>query len=260
MIIVLFVNAPAIVSGTRCDVESTLRRLLLLPPATATTATIATIILLLAEAVVAEDAKAMFVVVVVVEVVAVVVARVAGVAVAEATAARHRSRSTTSAKDVATTIYLHCRCNRRLLPLAIGFATVPVLDAWDGITPGRDARDDTTTACIVPRLAHVRVVFRGPPSSGRFCCERGGLWWIYAPACPRPRCRPPSSPRPSSRRRGAERAGRPSRRGAHHHRFGRDRLPSRGPRLEAAVPARIVYCIRCGPRWHAIRGLRTSKK
>lgn len=44
MLIVLFVNAPAIVSGTRCDVESTLRRLLLLPPATATTATIATII------------------------------------------------------------------------------------------------------------------------------------------------------------------------------------------------------------------------
>ena len=44
MIIVLFVNAPAIVSGTRCDVGSTLRRLLLLPPATATTATIATTI------------------------------------------------------------------------------------------------------------------------------------------------------------------------------------------------------------------------
>ena len=84
----------------------------------------------------------MVVVVVVVEVVAVVVARVAEVAVAEATAARHRSRITTSAKDVATTtIYLHCRCNRRLLPLAIGFATSPVLDAWDGIiTPGRDAR------------------------------------------------------------------------------------------------------------------------
>ena len=125
-------------------------------------------------------------------------------------------------------------------------------------------RGEMPGACIVPRLAHVRVLgqrplFRGPPSSGRFCCERGGLWWIYAPACPRPRCRPPSSPRPSSRRRGAERAGRPSRRGAHH-RFGRDRLPSRGPRLEAAVPARIVYCIRCGPRWHAIRGLRTSKK
>ena len=207
----------------------------------------------------------MVVVVVVVEVVVVVVARVAEVAVAEAAAARHRSRSTTSAKDVATTIYLHCRCDRRLFPLAIGFATIPVLDAWDGIiTPGRDARDDTTACIIVPRLAHVRVLgqrplFRGPPSSGRFCCERGGLWWIYAPACPRPRCRPPSSPRPSSRRRGAERAGRPSRRGAHH-RFGRDRLPSRGPRLEAAVPARIVYCIRCGPRCHAIRGLRTSKK
>ena len=83
----------------------------------------------------------MVVVVVVVEVVAVVVARVAEVAVAEATAARHRSRITTSAKDVATTIYLHCRCNRRLLPLAIGFATSPVLDAWDGIiTLGRDAR------------------------------------------------------------------------------------------------------------------------
>ena len=44
MLIVLFVNAPAIVSGTRCDVGSTLRRLLLLPPATATTATIATTI------------------------------------------------------------------------------------------------------------------------------------------------------------------------------------------------------------------------
>ena len=43
MLIVLLVNAPAIVSGTRCDVESTLRRLLLLPPPTATTATIATI-------------------------------------------------------------------------------------------------------------------------------------------------------------------------------------------------------------------------